>query len=156
MHGEIFKQLAGVDILHVPYKGTGPVAVAIVAGQVDMAFPSFGNLGGNVGKVKVLALTDSKRYAKYPDIPTLGEVVPGFKRVPGWIAMFGPAGLPGPVVARANKAMLSALRSAEIKDVLSKNDSIDIGGSPQELAETVSETLELTAQMVNKLGLKPE
>ena len=62
--GEAFKQLTGTDILHVPYKGTGPVAVALIAGEVDMAFPSYGNLSGNVAKLKVLGVTDAKRYAK--------------------------------------------------------------------------------------------
>jgi len=156
MLGETFKQVAGVDILHVPYKGTGPVAVAIVAGQVDMAFPSFGNLAGNVGKVKVLAVTDAKRYAKYPDIPTLAEAVPGVRRTPGWIALFGPAGMQRPVIGRINAAMLAALRSPEIKDVLARNDSVDIGGTPEDLAVLVSDGLEIAADQVQKIGLKPE
>jgi tripartite-type tricarboxylate transporter receptor subunit TctC len=156
MAGEEFKQLAGVDILHVPYKGTGPVAVAIVAGQVDMAFPSFGNLAGNVAKVKVLAVTDPKRYAKYPDIPTLGEVLPGFKRTPGWISMFGPAGLPRAVVARLNNALNAAMRTPEIRDVLARNDSVDISGSPEQLAAMVSDGLQIAGDMVKRMGIKPE
>jgi tripartite-type tricarboxylate transporter receptor subunit TctC len=156
MLGEAFKQVAGVDILHVPYKGTGPVAVAIVAGQVDMAFPSFGNLAGNVSKVKVLAITDPKRYSKYPDIPTLAEQLPGVRRTPGWIALFGPAGMQRPIVNRLNNAMLAALRTPEIKDVLARNDSIDIGSSPDELAGLVSEGLEIAAEMTKRLGIKPE
>ena len=156
MHGEEFKQLAGVDLLHVPYKGTGPAAVAIVSGEVDMAFPSFGNLGGNLGKVKVLALTDSKRYARYPDIPTLEETLPAFKRIPGWIALFGPAGLPEPIVRRINADMLTALRAPEVKSALARHDSVDIGSTPAELAASIRSTMELTASLARMIGIKPE
>jgi tripartite-type tricarboxylate transporter receptor subunit TctC len=154
--GEAFKQMAGVDILHVPYKGTGPVAVAIIAGEVDMAFPSYGNLAGNVGKVKILALTDPQRYARYPDVPSITETLPDFKRIRGWIALFGPAGMQAPVVARLNRDMLSALRSPEAKAALEQNVAVDIGSTPAELTGMIRADLELSAALAKAIGIKPE
>jgi tripartite-type tricarboxylate transporter receptor subunit TctC len=154
--GEAFKQMTGTDILHVPYKGTGPVAVAIVTGEVDMAFPSYGNLAGNVVKVKVLAITDGKRYPKHPEVPIVAETLPGFTRIPGWIALFGPAGLPQPIVERLNSEMRNAMRAPDIRATLDRNDSIDISGPASELAASVKSTYELSAKLAKTIGLKPE
>jgi tripartite-type tricarboxylate transporter receptor subunit TctC len=154
--GEAFKQMTGTDILHVPYKGTGPVAVAIVSGEVDMAFPSYGNLAGNVVKVKVLAITDGKRYPKHPEVPIVAETLPGFTRIPGWIALFGPAGLPQPIVERLNSEMRNAMRAPDIRATLDRNDSIDISGPASELAASVKSTYELSAKLAKTIGLKPE
>jgi tripartite-type tricarboxylate transporter receptor subunit TctC len=154
--GEAFKQMTGTDILHVPYKGTGPVAVAIVTGEVDVAFPSYGNLAGNVSKVKVLALTDGKRYSKHPEVPIVAETLPGFQRIPGWIALFGPAGLPQPVVERLNGEMRKAMASPDIVATLDRNDSLDISGPASELAASVRSTYELSAKLAKSIGLKPE
>jgi tripartite-type tricarboxylate transporter receptor subunit TctC len=154
--GEAFKQMTGTDILHVPYKGTGPVAVAIVTGEVDMAFPSYGNLAGNVAKVKVLALTDGKRYPKHPEVPIVAETLPGFTRIPGWIALFGPAGVPPAIVDRLNSEMRKAMVSPDIVAALDRNDSIDISGPASELAASVRSTYELSAKLAKAIGLKPE
>jgi tripartite-type tricarboxylate transporter receptor subunit TctC len=154
--GEAFKQMTGTDILHVPYKGTGPVAVAIVSGEVDMAFPSYGNLAGNVAKVKVLAITDPKRYEKHPEVPTVAETLPGFRRIPGWIALFGPAKLPPPLVERLNTEMRKAMASPDIQATLDRNDSIDISGPASDLAASVRSTFELSAKLAKSIGIKPE
>jgi tripartite-type tricarboxylate transporter receptor subunit TctC len=154
--GEALKQMAGVDILHVPYKGTGPVAVALMSGEVDMAFPTFGNLAGNLGKVRVLAVTDAARYPRYPDVPTVAETLPGFRRIRGWIALFGPAGTPQPVVARLNTEMRNAMRSPEARATLERNDTIDISGPPSELAGFIRTDMELSAALAKAIGIKPE
>ena len=154
--GEAFKQMTGTDILHVPYKGTGPVAVALVSGEADMGFPSYGNLGGNIGKVKVLAVTDPKRYSKYPDVPTVAETLPGFKRIPGWIALFGPAGLPQPLVARLNTEIRNVMASPELKATLDRNDALDISGPAADLAGYIKTDLALSAGIAKAAGIKPE
>ncbi len=154
--GEALKQLAGIDMLHVPYKGTGPQAVAIISGEVDIAFPTVGNLGSNVSKVKLLAVTSEKRDPRLPGVPTVAETVPGFRRIPGWIALFGPAGMEAPIVNRINADMISALKTPEARDAFDKQFTTAIGGSPEELARTVHSDRILTQQLAARIGLKPE
>ncbi len=154
--GEALKQLAGIDMLHVPYKGTGPQAVAIISGEVDIAFPTVGNLGSNLNKVKVLAVTSANRDSRLPDVPTVAETVPGFRRIPGWIALFGPAGMEAPIVRRINADMISALKTPVAREAFDKQFTTAIAGSPEELAQTVHNDRLLSQQLAAKIGLKPE
>ena len=154
--GEALKLLTGVDMLHVPYKGTGPQAVAIIAGEVDVAFPSFGNLGSNVNKVKILALTSAKRSPKMPNLPTVAETLPGFRRIPGWIALFGPANMPPAVVSRLNASALAALKSKEVMDAFDQQSTDSLASSPAELAAIVKYDLEQGQKLADAIGLKPE
>ena len=154
--GEALKLLTGVDMLHVPYKGTGPQAVAIIAGEVDVAFPSFGNLGSNVNKVKILALTSAKRSPKMPNLPTVAETLPGFRRIPGWIALFGPANMPPAVVSRLNASALAALKSKEVMDAFDQQSTDSLASSPAELGAIVKYDLEQGQKLADAIGLKPE
>ena len=154
--GEALKLLTAVDMLHVPYKGTGPQAVAIIAGEVDVAFPSFGNLGSNVNKVKILALTSAKRSPKMPNLPTVAETLPGFRRIPGWIALFGPANMPPAVVSRLNASALAALKSKEVMDAFDQQFTDSLASSPAELAAIVKYDLEQGQKLADAIGLKPE
>ena len=154
--GEALKLLTGVDMLHVPYKGTGPQAVAIIAGEVDIAFPSFGNLGSNVNKVKILALTSAKRSPKMPNLPTVAETLPGFRRIPGWIALFGPANMPPAVVSRLNASALAALKSKEVMDAFDQQSTDSLASSPAELGAIVKYDLEQGQKLADAIGLKPE
>lgn len=154
--GEALKLLTGVDMLHVPYKGTGPQAVAIIAGEVDVAFPSFGNLGSNVNKVKILALTSAKRTPKMPNLPTVAETLPGFRRIPGWIALFGPANMPPAVVSRLNASALAALKSKEVMDAFDQQSTDSLASSPAELGAIVKYDLEQGQKLADAIGLKPE
>ena len=154
--GEALKQLAGVDILHVPYKGTGPQAVAIIAGEVDLAFPTLGNLGGNINKVKILGFTSAQRHARFPNIPTVAEALPGFRRIPGWIALFGPAGMQAPVVNRINADTLTALKTREVQEAFDQQYTNILGGTPADLAAIVRNDLELSQKLAAAIGLKPE
>jgi len=154
--GEALKMMTGIDMLHVPYKGTGPQAVAIIAGEVDVAFPSFGNLGGSVNKVKILALTSSQRSPRMPNLPTVAETIPGFKRIPGWIGMFGPAGLPAPVVGRLNSELNAALKTREVVDAFDQQYTTSLASTPAELGAIVRGDLEQGQKLADAIGLKPE
>ena len=154
--GEALKQLAGVDILHVPYKGTGPQAVAIIAGEVDMAFPTIGNLSGNVNKVKVIAMTSAQRNPRFPNVPAVAETIPGFRRIPGWIALFGPAGMQAPIVNRINADMLAALKTREVTEAFEQQYTNSLASSPAELATIVRNDLELSQTLAKAIGLKQE
>ena len=91
-----------------------------------------------------------------PSVPALAESLPGYERPPGWFGFFGPAGMQRPIVERLNKAMLASLRTPELKSVLEKNDSVDIGGTPDNLAAIVADTIQLAGEMTKGLGIKPE
>ncbi|MFM9970984.1 MAG: Bug family tripartite tricarboxylate transporter substrate binding protein [Burkholderiales bacterium] len=154
--GEALKLLAGVDMLHVPYKGTGPQAVAIIAGEVDVAFPSYGNLGGNVSKVKILGITGAQRSARLPNVPAVAETIPGYRRIPGWIALFGPANLPGAVVERLNSSAHAALRSKEVTSAFEDQFTTVLASTPAELGKIVRDDLENGQKLADAIGLKPE
>jgi tripartite-type tricarboxylate transporter receptor subunit TctC len=158
LNGEIFKRAAGVDIVHVPYKGTAPMTVALLAGEVDMAFPSLSNLGGNLntGKVKVLAMLDPRRHPRVPDVPPIQDTLPNFRKAANWIAMFGPAGLPAPVTTRLSSELQKALAAPDVRSAVEKVTSVIIGGSADELAATLKSDLQTTAQLIKEIGLKPE
>lgn len=154
--GEALKLMAGIDMLHVPYKGTGPQAVAIVAGEVDLAFPSYGNLGGNIGKVKVIAMTSAQRSPRVPNVPTVAETIPGYKRIPGWIAMFGPAGMQAAVVNRLNSEVNAALKSREVTEAFDQQYTTSLASTPAELGTILRADLEESRKIANAVGLKPE
>ena len=98
--GELFKQTAGVDILHVPYKGAPPGLNGLATGQVQLMFISVALAKPFAGRIKILAVNEVSRQASMPDVPTVSEVVPGFEKLPSWYAFFGPAGMAAPIVSR--------------------------------------------------------
>ena len=158
LNGEIFKRVAGIDILHVPYKGTAPMTVALVAGEVDMAFPSLSNLGGNLntGKVKVMAMLDPRRHPRVPDVAPIQDTLPGYRKAANWIAMFGPAAMPALVVTRLSSELQKALGDAGVRAAIEKITSVIIGGTAVELAATMKSDLAQTAQLIKEIGLQPE
>jgi tripartite-type tricarboxylate transporter receptor subunit TctC len=154
--GEVFKAVAGIDILHIPYKGFGPAMTALVSGEVGVTFTSLTTAipQVNSGKVRVLAIIEGKRYSGMPDVPTVAETVPGFKGVSIWNGFMGPAGMQQPVVARLNAELLKALQAPDTRAKLSATEVI--GGTPQEFAAFVKGELDNFGKIVKLLGLKPE
>ena len=109
--GEMLKQMAGIDLLHVPYRGSAPSMAALYGGDIDMVFASTVETLAHVrdGRVRMLGIGAPKRIAELPDVPAIAEVVPGYA-MSNWHALFGPPGLPGSIVARI-QAELPKLRS---------------------------------------------
>ncbi|MDA8443555.1 Bug family tripartite tricarboxylate transporter substrate binding protein [Paracidovorax valerianellae] len=118
--GVLFAQLSKTDLVHVPYKGSAPLITDLIGGQVPMAFD---NLPASLphiqaGKLRALAVAGAQRSAALPDVPTLAEAgLPGYAVEP-WFGVYGPAGLPAPVVQRLNKALADALTDPAVKDRL--------------------------------------
>nr|WP_314073539.1 tripartite tricarboxylate transporter substrate binding protein [uncultured Roseococcus sp.] len=108
--GELFKSLAGVDLLHVPFRSTAPAASALVAGQVDLMFDTLPSSLPHVreGRLTALGITSARRLANLPELPTVAETVPGFE-MGVWTALFAPAGTPRPVIERLDAAVREAL-----------------------------------------------
>ena len=132
---EMFKSMAGVDIVHVPYKGTAPAQTDLMAGQIHMSMLSIVATLSQVrsGKLKGLAISSPTRSEAAPDIPTIAEAgVPGYSFY-GWYCMLAPAKLPRGVVGALNAAVVSAMQAPELRDRLAADGSTVVGSSADEL-----------------------
>jgi tripartite-type tricarboxylate transporter receptor subunit TctC len=127
--GEMFRSAGGGRFIHVPYKGGGPAAIDLMAGQIPIAFISLPTVMTyyKAGKLKVLAITDSKRSAAAPEIPTIGETLPGYA-VNNWIGLLAPAGTPKAILEKLHADTVKAIRLPDAKEKLS-GQGFDIQGS---------------------------
>ena len=119
---EQIKKAAGIDLLHVPYKGGGPVITALVGGEVNMAIFSFGAAEQFIkgGKLRPLAVSGTQRLAELPDVPTFSEVLRNFQFLTSWIGLFAPAGTPKDIVEQLNKQVVAATQTPEFRNKLQK------------------------------------
>ena len=126
--GALFNQKAGVDMLHVPYKGGGPAVAAVIRGEVQVHYPA-GSVGvphHKAGRLRAIAFTGAKRLSSLPDIPTIGETVPGYVADAGWHGVFAPAKTPAPIVKRVQEAIHKALQQPAVH-----KHFVDNGYEPQ-------------------------
>src|SRR5258707_9719290 len=133
--GELFNQTAGVQINHVPYRGVAPALQDVVAGHIPMAFLSISNVLGLAEQsgVRILAVLEPRRFALRPQIPSMSEVLPAFRKPSSWFGLFGPAGLPAPITARLNAETIKALNAPDVLPKLNDNGMAGISGTPDEL-----------------------
>src|SRR5882724_11643617 len=117
--GELLRQKTGIDIVHVPYRGGGATINDLLGGHIKVAFLSLSSAVPhlNSGKIRIVAVVEKGRYAAMPDIPTIGETVPGFE-MSSWVGFFAPAGTPAPLLARLNDAMVKVLTTNAVKEKL--------------------------------------
>jgi tripartite-type tricarboxylate transporter receptor subunit TctC len=134
--GEMFKQQAGIDMLHVPYKGAAPVVTETAAGRVSVLFAAIASVLPMVqgGKLRALAVTSRKRSSFAPDLPTIAESgLPGFE-ADQWWGVYGPKGLPQPVVAKLNATVNKILTNPEATKLF-RQEGIELsGGTPADLS----------------------
>jgi tripartite-type tricarboxylate transporter receptor subunit TctC len=152
----LFKVRAKVDITHVPFKGGGPAAAAVLGGQPPIGAMATGGQMANIkaGKLRVLAVSSSRRLAELPDVPTLGEL--GFTGMEDytWIGMFAPAGTPADIAQRLNSAVLDALRNPEIRERLA-GLAFEITAAPlRETAAYVKTEVVKWAKVVRDTGAR--
>ena len=156
--GELLKSMAGIDIVHVPYKGGGPALIDTVAGQTQMIFdvPATVMPFVKAGKLRLLASASATRDPFLPDVPTMIESgFPGFQAT-SWTGMVAPAGTPRSIIARLNKAVNQALASSEVKSTLAKLGADPLGGPPDTLTEMIADDHARWAPVVQQLHLKAE
>jgi tripartite-type tricarboxylate transporter receptor subunit TctC len=155
---EWFKLKSGADIVHIPYKGAGPVITDLLAGQIDMAFNTKSALLQLVkqGKLRALAVTSAARWPELPDAPTLTEagIFPAPLEV--WLGLVGPAGLPPAIVARLNSAINAALQSPELRANFANLGIEPRGGAPEDLAKLLSEDAPRWFEIIRLTGIKLE
>jgi tripartite-type tricarboxylate transporter receptor subunit TctC len=156
--GELFKQLAGLPLQHVPYRGGAPTVTALLAGEIPLAFETMLALQPHVrsGNLRALAITSSRRSATMPDIPTSTEA--GFAPLiaDNSYALFAPAGTPEPILARLHAATVAALALPDVRDRLREQGAEVVGNSPAELAAYVSAEIPKWTALARQAGLKPE
>ena len=154
---ELFNQMAGIQVAHVPYKGSGPALNELIGGQVQlvtigmpMAIPQM-----KTNRVRGLAVTTAKRSSAVPDLPALSEIIPGYEAT-SWFAVFGPKGLPQDIAARWNSEVNRILQLPDVKERL-VGLAIDIaGGSPERLREVTRREITKWQKVVKVARIKPE
>ncbi len=156
LNGEILKAAAGIDIVHVPYKGSGDAAAALIGNQIQLLFdgPTTAIASARGGKAKMLAVADSARYSVVPDVPTMAEAGIAGVDVPGGMQMFGPPGMPKPVLERVNAELARALRDPGINKLYVENATEVVAGSPEEHARSVREQHRRWGEVIRRLGIK--
>jgi tripartite-type tricarboxylate transporter receptor subunit TctC len=156
--GELFNQTAGVSINHVPYRGVAPALQDVIAGHIPMAFLSISNVLalGDTGSVKILAVLEPMRFAGRPNIPSMSEAIPAFRKPSSWFGVFGPAGLPAPMAARLNGEITKALVVADVKARLDENGLSVIGGSPEDFRALIVDGIARYGAIIKAAGIKPE
>jgi tripartite-type tricarboxylate transporter receptor subunit TctC len=151
--GEMFKQAAGIDLLHVPYKSS-PLP-DVMSGQVDMIFESPLLVAKNAGRLRPLGVVSAKRNAKLPDVPAIAEVLPGFE-VTGWLGAFVPAGTPAEIVARLNRELVSAIEAPDFRKRLDELMLDPGGGTPEEFGAYVRANYERVGKVIRSANIKAE
>jgi tripartite-type tricarboxylate transporter receptor subunit TctC len=154
----LFMQLAGVRMIHVPYRGAAPAVIDTVAGHVSVLFAGYPSVSAQqrAGKLRALAVTTLQRAAIAPELPTVAESgFPGFESTQWW-GLYGPAGLPTEIVDRLNASTNKVLRMAEIKKALAQDGAEPAGGTPAELAAHHKTDYEKWGKVIHTAGIENE
>jgi tripartite-type tricarboxylate transporter receptor subunit TctC len=156
--GELFKAMAGVDLVHVPYKGAQPALTDVIAGQVQMMFATSASVIPYIkaGRLRALAVTTAQRSASVPELPTVAEAgVPGFEATT-WHGVVVPAATPVAVVTRLNEEINSALSEKDLKDRLASLGAEVSTGTPRQFADYIARETPKWAKVVKDSGARPE
>ncbi len=155
--GELLHQLAGIDIAHIPYKGGGAAVNDLLGGHIGMAFLSLSAAVPhmNTGRLRIIAMVEKTRYAALPDIPTIGETVPGFE-MSSWVGVFAPAATPREIVARLNDEIGKIMTVPDVKQKLAALGLVVTPGKPDDLAAVVKDGLKVRGELIKAAGIQPE
>jgi tripartite-type tricarboxylate transporter receptor subunit TctC len=151
------KMMTGVQLLDVPYKGTSPALADVLGGHVDLMFISLvtGTEQVRAGNLRAYGVTSARRQPSFPDLPAIGEIVPGFESS-AWFGLFGPANLPGPVTQKLSAVVVSALRDPKLSERLRDEGASAVGSTPSEFAAFVRADIKHWAPIVQQSGAKPD
>jgi tripartite-type tricarboxylate transporter receptor subunit TctC len=155
--GELFKMMTGVDMSHVPYRGTGPALADLLGGQVQAMFPGMSSSIEYVraGKLRALAVTTASRSDTLPDIPTVGDFIPGYE-ASTWAGIGAPKGTPAEIIDKLNKEINAGLIDPKVKARLANMGSTALPGSPADFGKLIAEETEKWAKVVKLSGAKPD
>jgi tripartite-type tricarboxylate transporter receptor subunit TctC len=155
--GELFKMMTGVDMVHVPYRGSAPALTDMLGGQMQVMFDNVPSSIAHIraGKLRVLAVTTATRSQTLPDIPTVGDFVPGFE-ASLWLGFAAPKKSPAEIVDKLNKEINAGLSDPKIKERLDELGGTVLGGSPTDFGKLIAEDTEKWAKVIKFAGIKPE
>ena len=152
---EHFRAMAGIELNHIPYKGTGPLITDLIAGQVGLTIASAVPLAPHVktGKLRGMAVTSARRSPSFPDLPAIAETVPGYAVV-NWFGLLAPAGTPPAIINRVNAELNQALNETRIKESLRAQGADTTGGSAAAFASTIRSDFAQWAKVVRESGAR--
>jgi len=156
--GELLKSLAGVDMLHIPYKGSPPAIAGLLGGEVSLMFANLTDIGAQIrsGKLTPLAVTTPKRAPSLPELPTLSEAgLTGFE-ITSWFGLLAPASTPAPIVARLNAETNKVLARADIRDALGALGLETAPGTPEQFAAHIKSEIAKFTRIGKAAGIKAE
>ncbi|WP_127751938.1 tripartite tricarboxylate transporter substrate binding protein [Devosia sp. 1566] len=156
LSGEVFKSMAGVEMVHVPYQGSGPALVDAISGAVPIIFDNLPSASEHMkgGTLRALAVTTLERSPSFPDLPTMDESgVPGYE-TNTWNALFAPAGTPPEVIAKLNEAAVAAVKDPAVTARLAEVGAVVVGSTPEELGEYVQAEVQRWAPVIAEAGVK--
>ena len=155
--GELFNRLVGVQTIHVPYKGGGPAAVDLAAGNVQFSFntASAQTALWKAGKIRALAVLSPKRQALFPDLPSMAEAVPGYA-VNNWYGFFLPAKTPRPIVERLNAEINRILKMSDVITLHNAGGIVPLGTSPEDFSKFIGAETQKWAKVIKEAGIKLE
>lgn len=156
--GELFTSLTGTDMLHVPYKGSGPAVADLLGGQVNYMFDSITSARSHLqsGKLRALAVTTAKRSPALPNVPTMAEAgVAGYELSP-WFAVFAPAGTPKPVIDKLNRALRDAMKQPDVAARFESMGVEAVGSSPEQLASHLARESARWGKLITERGIRSD
>jgi tripartite-type tricarboxylate transporter receptor subunit TctC len=155
--GELFRMMAGADIQHVPYRGAAPAMTDLLAGQVQLYFVTTPSSLGHIraGRVRPLGVTTAARTPDLPDVPAIGEFLPGYE-ASAWYGVGAPRDTPAEIIGTLNREINAAIAEPKIKARLDDLGCTTIAGSPADFARLIADETEKWAKVVTFAGLKPE
>lgn len=155
--GEWIKKEAGIDMVHVPYRGSGPIIQDLISKQIQVGFGTLPSIipALDLGAVRILAVAEGKRYSELPDVPTIAETLPRIT-FDAWYGLLAPAGTSRAIVDRLNKAMVTALKNPASIAKFKTQGVVLVGSTPEELAKRIDSEIDQWSKVVPSIGLKPE
>jgi len=156
--GELFRILAGADIVHVPYKGAGPAMVDVLSGQVQLYFATMPAAMPHVksGKLAPVAVTSAKRSHALPELPTIAESgVPGYE-ASTWYGLLAPAHTPGAVITRLHEGVVKILANPALHEKLAEQGFEPVGSSPEEFGAHINSEITKWSKVIHDAGIRPE
>jgi tripartite-type tricarboxylate transporter receptor subunit TctC len=155
--GELFKMMAGVDMVHVPYRGGGPAVTDLIAGQVHVMFATTVESIGYIraGRLRALAVTTATRSEELPDVPTVAEFVPGYK-ASGWFGIGAPKNTSVEIIQTLNREINAGLAAPKMKARLADLGGTMLPGSPTDFGKLIADETEKWAKVIKSAGIKAE
>jgi tripartite-type tricarboxylate transporter receptor subunit TctC len=155
--GELFQRMAGVEMIHVPYKGIPPAVTDVLGGRVAMLFTTTISAAPHVksGKLKALALTSGKRLPSMPDVPAIAETLPGYE-AEAFQGVVAPAGVPRPIIDKLGEELADIVRSREIGERFEADGALPVGSTPRQFATFLKSETQKWAKVIREAGIKQE